>query len=189
MQIIHVPHATLRATTLEVTEINGELLQFISELEETLEKKRHPRGVGLSAPQVDRSIAVFSTLLPQSGNEKDSVEIRTFINPQLVSHSSSKTFGPDLSNPILEGCLSIPKLYGPVPRFEWVEYEYQWIKNGKLISEKERFDGFNARVMQHEHDHLKGILFTDYITQFELPLYSDESGKLQEIDRKIAKTF
>jgi peptide deformylase len=188
MQIVHVPHQTLRKTAAEVKTVDKQLLTFIGQLEKTLKEKRKPRGVGLSAPQVDESLAVFVTYLPQA-EEDTQPTMRNFINPQIVQHSEERTFGDDLEKPILEGCLSIPNLYGPVPRHTWVKFEYQEIEDGKLITKSETFRDFTARVMQHELDHLLGVLFTDYTLQFELPLYSDTSGKLIEIDRKIAEKF
>ncbi|MEO8582045.1 MAG: peptide deformylase [Patescibacteria group bacterium] len=189
MNIIHVPNQHLRQTTKQVSQVDQQLTKFIEQLQQTLEQKRNPRGVGLSAPQVDEHYSVFVTYLSPERNEDAAPIMRTFINPQIVKTSTSKTFGEDPEQPILEGCLSITHLYGPVPRFEWVEFEYQVVDEGKLIEKKERFDAFPARVMQHELDHLHGKLFTDYILEFELPLYDDTHGKLKEIDRKIAEKF
>lgn len=189
MTIIHVPHPHLRQKTHFVSSLDSTVRNFIKDLQETLEKKRNPRGVGLSAPQVEATPSIFVTYLSPNDNEKSDPIMRTFINPQIVKTSTEKTFGEDLKQPILEGCLSIPQIYGPVPRFKWVEFEFQVDENGKLESKQERFEGFTARVMQHEFDHLQGKLFTDYILEFELPLYSDHSGKLKEIDRKIAEKF
>lgn len=187
MQIIQVPHPRLRKTSNPVKEVNTDLLRFLDNLSETLEKKRNPRGVGLSAPQVDNPLSAFVTYLE---NEHDNTPVmRTFINPQIIKSSDEKTLGDDLKKPILEGCLSIPNLYGPVPRWTWVEFEFDEIKDGKLQRSSERFYDFTARVMQHEYDHLHGKLFTDYILEFEFPLYNDASGKLVEIDRTIAEKF
>lgn len=188
MNIVQVPHPTLRKKAQEVKVVDQKLISFIRDLEKTLKEKRKPRGVGLSAPQVDESLAVFVTLLPQ--DPEDTVPtMHSFINPRIVQQSDEKTFGEDLERPILEGCLSIPNFYGPVPRHSWVKFEFEVIENDQLKTKTDTFHDFAARVMQHELDHLFGTLFTDYTLQFELPLYSDTSGKLVEIDRKIAEKF
>lgn len=192
MQIISVPHQTLRAKTLPVTNVTPEILTFISELGDTLIKKRNPRGVGLSSPQVDKNYRIFVTNLAEDDDDghETTPALRAFINPEVISTSKHKTFGPNLDKPILEGCLSIPKLYGPVPRFEWVEYKFQEIVDGQLKTKYATFYDYDARVMQHEFDHLEGILFTDYILEYDLPLYEDSGSKMIELKNKdIIKHF
>ena len=183
MKIVSVPHPALRKIAQPITKLDGQMITMIAELEDTLRNKRNPRGVGLSAPQVDQSWTVF-TMFELDG-EDESQNIITVINPQIVGHSQQKTFGPNLDKPILEGCLSIPNLYGPVPRFEWIELEYQVIANQQLVAKKARFSAFAARVVQHEYDHLQGVLFTDYIKELGLPLYEDEKGSLTEIPLSV----
>lgn len=194
--IITVPHKTLRQQAKEIIRLDENLVNFVAELEDTLLKKNNPKGVGLSAPQIDKSLRVFSTLLEPSDENKrpnrskgyDPI-IRSFINPEITSTSEQKTFGEDLESPILEGCLSIPFLYGPVPRWESITFSFQVIEDGKMVKREETFQGFTARVMQHEYDHLEGILFTDYILKYDLPLYEDKSGKMKKIKNTVAKKF
>lgn len=84
----------------------------------------------------------------------------------------------------------MPLLYGPVPRWEWVEVEYHGLIGDQLVEKKERFDGFHARVVQHEIDHLDGILFTDYSLQYDLPVYREEGKELVEItDRGVLELY
>lgn len=189
--IITVPHKTLRQQAKEIIRLDENLVNFVAELEDTLLKKDNPKGVGLSAPQINESLRVFSTLLKSSQPTTHNSQpiIRTFINPEITSTSEQKTFGEDLENPILEGCLSIPYLYGPVPRWESIAFSFQVIEDGKLVRREETFQGFTARVMQHEYDHLEGILFTDYILKYDLPLYEDKSGKMKKIKNTVAKKF
>lgn len=181
MQVIHVPHPTLRQVALPVTAVTHELVDFIAQLEKTLVGHRNPRGVGLSSPQVNNGWRIFSTYLSEYDEHDRELppQIKTFINPEAISSSKEKTLGPDLRQPILEGCLSIPHLYGPVPRHEWIEYKYQVLEDGHLVTKYATFYDFEARVMQHEYDHLEGILFTDYIKEYDLPLYDDARGKMR----------
>ena len=84
--------------------------------------------------------------------------------------------------PYLEGCLSIPKIYGPVLRHQSIKIKFSIINYQLSITEKTSvFSGFPARVIQHELDHLDGILFTDRSIQQELPIYEEQRGKLVEI--------
>ncbi|MBP7768343.1 peptide deformylase [Candidatus Woesebacteria bacterium] len=182
MKIITIPHPTLRLVATPVKEVDKKLITLITDLEETLLATRKPKGVGLAAPQVDRLKRMFAINFVE-----DNRDLRTIINPVIAKHSADKTFGPDENEPYLEGCLSIPGIYGPVPRWEWVELEYQEVKNGTLISTTEYFEDFAARVIQHEYDHLEGILFTDYSVEFDLPLYKDSLNgkKMEEIDKAV----
>lgn len=186
MKIITIPHPTLRTEAQEVRTVDKKLIQFIKELEDTLKKKDNPRGVGLAAPQVDTKWRIFSTQLPTEP-QSDEYTLRSFINPRITDHSEHHTFGPEKKEPILEGCLSIPGFYGPVPRWEWVDLTYDYISEGELKTTNEHFTDFAARVVQHENDHLNGILFIDYIIQFELPLYKEDpkTEKLDELEPEL----
>src|SRR3990170_2633251 len=177
MKIVTIPHPTLRQTATPVTDFSGDWKKFLTDLQKTLKKTTNPRGVGLAAPQVDRSIRVFATQVEENAKLLPLI----FINPVLVKQSQKHTFGPDPENPRLEGCLSMPLLYGPVPRWEWVDVEYQTYQDNQLVEKRERFDGFHARVIQHEIDHLNGILFTDYSLKYELPVYREVKNELVEL--------
>lgn len=188
MRVITAPHPTLRMTAKPVGAASPKVEQFLSKLGETLVNHTNPQGVGLAAPQVDKSIQIFSTYLPINESDDDNTphRLRFFINPTITDHSKTRTFGPDKKNPILEGCLSIPGIYGPIPRFEWVTFSYLELHNNELHTKTEKFNAFAARVMLHEFDHLKGVLFTDYSLQHDLPIYQEKenSQDLIEIDKK-----
>lgn len=177
MQIITIPHPALRQKSEKVTDFSGNLLEFLKNFQQTLAKTDNPRGVGLAAPQVNILLRIFATQIEETAK----LPPQLFINPILISHGKKHTFGPDPENPRLEGCLSMPLLYGPVPRWEWVEVEYQTFADEQLVDKKEHFDGFHARVVQHEIDHLNGILFTDYSLQYDLPVYRETKKELVEI--------
>jgi len=197
MKIITVPHPTLHQTCDQITGVDKKLVRFIKDLEDTLRNKKNPQGVGLSAPQVDKKLRIFSTFLEHGGSKP---EIRTYINPTITRTSPDKTLGPDAKKPLLEGCLSIPNIWGPVWRYKWVKLEYLVLdqtalnpgieesrastRDGNipgLIKQSKRFESFPARVIQHELDHLHGILFTDYASQDGLPIYEEKNGDLVEI--------
>jgi len=188
MKIVHVPHASLRNKSKLIERVDDKLSTFITQFEDVLLKKENPKGVGLSAPQVNHSQAIFSTYLSERDDDSDPI-LNTYINPEILSTSKDRTFGEDPSHPILEGCLSIPGLYGPVPRFSWVELGFEIIEKNAFKKKYKTFYDFEARVIQHEYDHLQGTLFTDYILEYDLPLYDDTTGKMIKINNKIAKKF
>lgn len=178
--IVHLPHPSLRIVATEITEYSSEVASLANSLMQTLQATRKPRGVGLAAPQINESWRIFATLIDG--------ESRTFINPRIARHSKILTLGDDGTDPHLEGCLSIPTLYGPVPRFKWVELEFKEIKEEQLVEKVERFEDFPARVIQHENDHLNGTLFLDYSLQYELPVY-DNVEYMTEVPQDIIATM
>lgn len=181
MKIIHVPHPTLRKTAKPIEAVDTKLKQMVTDLQETLAATTNPQGVGLAAPQVDKLQRMFAATLPEIGG------MNIYLNPVIAEHSKEVSFGPNKKEPYLEGCLSIPFIYGPVPRYEWIELEYDMIENDELVTYTQRFEDFAARVMQHELDHLDGILFTDYSHKFDLPVYRSKSrsDKMEEIDKSV----
>src|SRR5258708_4304609 len=187
MKIITVPHPTLRTIAQPVTTIDKKLKNFVNDLETTLAKKDNPKGVGLAAPQVDVKWRIFTTELAAQGDRSDEQNpaiLRAFINPEITDTSKGKVLGPTKKKQTLEGCLSIPGLYGPVPRWAKITLKYQVIQGDKLVIKREVFQDFAARVVQHELDHLNGVLFIDYSLTENLPLYKEdpETEELVEID-------
>lgn len=191
MQIITVPHPSLRKVAEPVTTVDQKLTQFIDELGKTLLHKRKPQGVGLAAPQVDKLWRAFVTRLPDPTQPQHSPVLRSFINPTITDAGSQQVLGVNPDEPDLEGCLSIPGLYGPVPRWNWVDVNYRVVEEGRLVEQQEHFTDFAARVMQHEIDHLDGILFTDHSLHYDLPVYreSDDGKRFIEIDRSYIELF
>jgi peptide deformylase len=205
LPIITVPDPQLRTVSKPVDVLDKKHFKFIANLGETLAKKNNPPGVGLSAIQVDSPLRAFYTFLPPGNDSNDfptgrNFQLQAFINPKIVGHSKEITLGPDTKKPLLEGCLSIPSLYGPVYRWQWIDIEfdsfnfssYQVSQSTNPQKRLQRFSGFPARVVQHEYDHLDGILFTDYIlgtspaSAFNSlgqagPLYFDTGDQLQEV--------
>ena len=190
MKIITAPHPTLRQKAKELTVFDKKFFKFLRDLGDTLIKKENPKGVGLAAPQVNKSVRVFAAVLGEKNQESDKPVIEFFINPKIVKHSEETLLGLADGSERFEGCLSIPLLYGPVPRYKWIEMEYQSLEYSDLKKQnppktkKAKFSDFDARVIQHEYDHLEGILFTDHILKNNLPVYIDEGDQWVEVKNK-----
>lgn len=179
MQIITIPHPTLRQTATSIDTVDAKLLTFVKKLEKTLSNARNPKGIALAAPQVDQLWRMFAT--------QHDGQMRTLINPRIIDQSDEQSFGPDEKKPYLEGCLSMPGIYGPVPRAYAIKLRYEVITSDELVTKTEDFEDFDARVVQHELDHLDGILFTDYSLKFDLPIYQDhpDEKELVSADREM----
>jgi len=111
-------------------------------------------GVGLAAPQIGLDIRVFIVDTVQTAKEDQEKEERikkVFLNAVLLSHGEEEV---DYE----EGCLSIPNIHGDVTRPDEITIQYQ---DESFNTFTETFSGTNARVIQHEYDHIEGILFTE----------------------------
>ncbi len=192
MQIITVPHQTLRLKAKEVVKVDKKLTKFIKNLTQTLANTKNPRGVGLAAPQVDKTWRIFATQLPDENQALNPEQIKHYINPVITNRSAKLILGETADDKEVreEGCLSMPSLYGPVPRAEWIELLWYELKGDELVKKEARFKNFAARVIQHEVDHLDGILFTDYSLKYDLPVYKENRfGKWEEIDKSELERF
>ncbi|MEW6337682.1 MAG: peptide deformylase [Acidobacteriota bacterium] len=123
-------------------------------------------GVGLAAPQVAVPLRAFAYYLPGDGDEH-LVPARVVINPRLVFDGEPIELG-------WEGCLSIPGLRGLVPRYPRLRVEALDVDGATLEFEAE---GFHARVIQHEYDHLDGVLFVDRMKDMSSLSYEEEWDK------------
>jgi len=130
----------------------SDLSQLIQDMYATMD---HAHGVGLAAPQINQGVRLFvidSTLMLDEDEEEKGIR-RVFINPILLDEYGD-SFGFE------EGCLSIPDVRAEIIRPEKLTLEY-YDENWNL--KEEEFSGMTARVIQHEYDHLEGILFVDYL--------------------------
>ncbi len=156
MKIRTVPDPVLRKKAKPVSKIDRKTQQLVAEMLVFLKKGAGGKmmGVGLAAPQIgisQRVIVVWS---------KGSRALLPMINPEIVWKSKRTKLGvPESKNP-LEGCLSVPGFWGKVRRFSVIKISYLTPKNQKVIK---KFKGITGVIVQHEADHLDGILFTDRI--------------------------
>jgi len=129
------------------------------------------KGIGLAAPQIGLSIRLFLVDTTQLELEDGSEGIKkVFINAEIIEEA-----GDDWGYE--EGCLSIPKVTGMVDRPEQVIIKYQ---DENFKEHKATFEGMNARVVQHEYDHIDGILFTEFLKPLKKRLIK---RKLEQIKK------
>lgn len=142
--------------------------------EAMFETMRGANGVGLAAPQIGKSIRMF--VVDGSPLEEPEMEDfrQVFINPEIIEETG------DLWE-YEEGCLSIPTIREMVSRNERLRIKY-YDENWNF--HEEEYDGMKARIIQHEYDHIEGILFTDKLSPFKKRLLK---GKLQNISKGKVK--
>lgn len=156
----------------EVTEIDDGLRELIHAM---YKKCPEANGIGLAAPQVGVSKRFFVVVVPDSEDDDGNVikgSKQVFINPVLLNSEGKCKME--------EGCLSVPGIWEYVERPEVIEVEYTDIE-GRRISG--RFDGLLARVIQHENDHLDGILFVSKLPRLKQELLKKRLNALKERKR------
>ncbi|MDH5366468.1 MAG: peptide deformylase [Cyclobacteriaceae bacterium] len=151
-----------------------DVIQLSNDMFETMEGAN---GIGLAAPQIGKSLRMFVVDgTPINDEEEDMSDFRkVFINPEIIEES-----GEDWV--FEEGCLSIPDVRAEVERPERLRIRFF---DEKWEEHEEEFDGMKARIIQHEYDHIEGILFTDHISPFKRKILK---GKLTNISKGKIKT-
>lgn len=178
LPIVAYGHTTLRRKAEEIDESYPGLDELIEAMFVTM---RESNGVGLAAPQINRSIRLF--IIDASPYAKDYPEVasfmKVFINPYILEENGREwTFN--------EGCLSIPDIREDVVRKSRVRIRYQ---DEHFQPYEETFEGVAARIIQHEYDHLEGIMFVDRINSLRKTLLkrklNDISRGAVEVDYKM----
>ncbi len=175
LKIVNVPHKVLSSPTNPVIKIDDNIRKLVYDMEETLIAQSDPQGVGLSANQVGVDLSIF---LMKKSPETDT---KVFINPKIleVEDELGKKRKGGRKTDKLEGCLSIPRIWGPVKRSNKIYLEYQDL-NSQI--HKKWFKGFEATIIQHEMDHLNGIVFTQRSLEQKAPLYKESGGNLKPFE-------
>ena len=138
---------------VDIKNINQEILELIEDLKETLD---FGIGVGIAAPQVGvnkRIIVVGAKLEKIHYNDAEEIPVTAMINPSWRKLSEDT----DIQ---YEGCMSVPEIRGKVERYKKIELSYYTVQGEKITKE---ISGFFARLIQHECDHLEGIVFIDKV--------------------------
>jgi len=154
------------------TEIESDYPNLKELIEDMFETMSNSDGIGLAAPQIGIPIRLF--VIDASPLEEDQPELKNFkkvfINPKIIERSENQV----LYN---EGCLSIPNLREDVERPDAITIQYVDENFNEYV---EHYEGTAARVIQHEYDHLEGILFTDRVSPIRRQLLK---GKLNAITK------
>lgn len=177
LPIVAYGSPVLRAVAVDIAPDYPNLGQLIADMWETMYASN---GVGLAAPQINRSVRLFvvdSQQIIEHLDEEERAEFEgdegikeTFINARILNYEGDEW-------PYNEGCLSIPKVREDVYRPETITIAYV---NENFEPQHKTFSGITARVIQHEYDHIEGKLFIDYLSPLKRKLLK---GKLLDISK------
>lgn len=179
LHIVQAPNAVLSGVAKPIRKIDKPILSLISQMEKSLLSAKDPEGVGLAAPQVGRSLQLFIV------KESKQSPLLVFINPKLAIPKHAKRIpqkqdskGEKEDEVKLEGCLSLKDVWGMVRRFDIAEVIYL-DEHGK--KHMQTFTGFLATIIQHEVDHLQGILFPKRVLEQKEKLYKSKKNEKGEV--------
>jgi peptide deformylase len=161
LKIYEYPDPVLRKKTVKVTAFDEELTKLVEDMADTM---YDAPGIGLAAPQIGRSVKliVVDTTVQIDGEK----EYMSIVNPEIIAHE-----GIQLDE---EGCLSVPELTANVKRYKRITVSYQNLEgHTQEFSSEGRF----SVVLQHEIDHLNGILFLDHLSSLKRGLYKKKVKK------------
>jgi len=179
LPILTYDDETLREKASPVTENSEELQKLLDDMFETM---YNANGVGLAAPQIGKLLRIFVADADGYADKKEKKEEDTNYGP-LVFINPSIQFKSEQEATAEEGCLSIPDVRGEVTRPQAIVVSY-WDR--EFNKQKLEVDGALARIIQHEIDHLDGVLFIDHISYFKRKLLSKKLNDLAEGRREIA---
>ncbi len=165
----------LRRKAVPLETVDAELHQLVADMFESMYAAE---GIGLAAPQVGRSIRLFIIdLTPIEEGEQQ----RVYVNPQIVEYGTSKDDHE-------EGCLSLPTIRENVTRPTRIRLQYQTLEGE---DHDEWVEGFLARVVQHEYDHLEGVLFIDHISALKRSLLKKTLARIAsgEIEVELTENY
>lgn len=189
MKIVQAPDPVLSQIAQPVEKVDRTIKKLLSDMEETLVSQTDPEGVGLAAPQVGKSLQIFIV------KQDPDAPFMTFINPVIEKtiQKLEKKAEPKQSKKTeiakekakidkgvqLEGCLSLKDVWGVVHRPFGVVLTYQ---DEEGIKHKKTFEGFLATIIQHEVDHLHGILFPKRVLEQKNPLYHSVKSRKGDVE-------
>jgi peptide deformylase len=169
LPIVEVPDPRLRQISKPVEKVTAETRALIKDMFETM---YDAPGIGLAAIQVGVPIRVLVMDLhePEEEGGEPVNDPRVFINPEILTHSEEDV-------PYLEGCLSVPDQYAEVERPDHIRA--RWLdENGK--QHEEQLDGLLAVCLQHEMDHLEGVLFIDHLSRLKREMVLKKLAKMRK---------
>jgi len=173
--IITLPNPKLRLKSEKIHFVTPEILKTIDDMTAVAldweNSRPHEISAAISAVQIDRLDRVV--IIRSDFDDKAVRDFTALINPQIVKFEGAITKD-------FEGCLSVPDVYGKVPRYSKVRVKALDVDGNEV---RFKADGFLARIIQHEIDHVNGIVFIDHIRDEKDAFFKlDEEGELQPLD-------
>jgi len=175
-EIVEVPDPRLRQISSPVEEVSDEVRELVADMFETMYAAP---GIGLAAIQVGvaKRILVIDLQEPEEEGGEPVKDPHVFINPEILQHSDQEV-------PYTEGCLSVPDQFAEVDRPDHIRARWLDLDGNQ---HEENIDGLLAVCLQHEMDHLNGVLFIDHLSRLKRDMILKKLAKFRkDQDKKAA---
>jgi len=159
LELLVYPDQRLRQTTTEINIFDQNLKSLVDNMFKSMYTHK---GVGLAAPQIGKSLRLFVVDVSEERNQP-----KVFINPQIIEKSNN-------NNEYEEGCLSVPEFSAKIKRPKTIVVEAYDVEGNQFTLQA---DDLLATCIQHEYDHLEGILFIDYLSKLKRTRYDQKLAK------------
>ena len=172
-QLITIPNKLLVTPSKKVNLVDDEIRTMVRDMEKLTVAWDHDSELGVALAAIQVGIPLRLAIIRNNMGEKPSKDFTTFINPEIVRRSDQTLVD-------IEGCLSVPNVYGRVRRHAKIKIKAEDL-NGDLI--QVTAEGFLARVFEHEIDHMNGIMFLEHIKKLKDLFSIEKDGKLIPLDK------
>ena len=169
LKLIYAPDPILKKESVSIPQVDDHHRELIKQMYEVMYSAN---GVGLAAPQIGLNIRIF---ILDAGSRDEEKKPITIINPKIISLEKNIV-------PYEEGCLSFPEHFAEIDRPDKLKIEYIDENNKKKILST---DGFNSRIIQHELDHLNGILFVDHLSRLKRDVIIRKMKKFKKEEKIV----
>jgi peptide deformylase len=185
IKIVTAPNPVLSSVAKPISKVDSSVIKLVEEMKKVLISTTDPKGVGLAAPQVGKALQIFVA------KPTDRSKILVFINPKITEKSLEQSLvkrpkkndldglkdESENDSKKLEGCLSLPTVWGPVLRASSLTLTFL---DEQGVPHKQKFANFMATIIQHEMDHLTGILFPKRVLEQKGILYKSHKNQKGE---------
>ncbi|MFO0862774.1 MAG: peptide deformylase [Candidatus Saccharibacteria bacterium] len=170
-KLVTIPNKVLRMKSRRIGFVDDSIKKMASDMIETTLNWDHDSEIGAALAAIQIGEPIKLTVVRNDFEDRKNHDFTTLINPEIVKHSSEKVGD-------VEGCLSVPSIYGRVDRYLKVKVKAEDLEGNEI---RLTLEGFPARVLQHEIDHMNGVIFLDHIKSAKNLFAMNENGKLSPL--------
>ncbi len=170
-KLVTIPNKVLRMKSRRIGYVDDAIKQMASDMIETTINWDHDSEIGAALAAIQIGEPIKLTVVRNDFEDRNNHDFTSLINPEIVKHSTEKVSD-------IEGCLSVPGIYGRVDRYLKVKVKAEDLEGNEV---RLTLEGFPARVLQHEIDHMNGVIFLDHIKSAKNLFSMNENGKLSPL--------
>ncbi len=170
-KLVTIPNKVLRMKSRRIGFVDDSIKEMATDMIETTLNWDHDSEIGAALAAIQIGEPIKLTVVRNDFEDRNNHDFTTLINPEIVKHSQEKVSD-------IEGCLSVPGIYGRVERFLKVKVKAEDLEGNEV---RLTLEGFPARVLQHEIDHMNGVIFLDHIKSAKNLFAMSEKGKLSPL--------